>query len=117
MRAIRLSLATLAVLAVGFVNAQAADVTVKGAHLCCPACVNAVKEALGDVKGVSDAAADQKEKTITFKAADDKAATDGINALAKAGFHGTATADGKELKYPAPDIKKGEKANTVVATG
>lgn len=96
---------------------EAGGVTVKKAHVCCGACVNAVKKCLADVEGVSKAAADQNSKTITFVAADDAAAKKGIAALAKAGFHGTASHGDKALEFPKPKAKKGEKTNSVTFTG
>ncbi|MCA9069183.1 MAG: heavy-metal-associated domain-containing protein [Planctomycetaceae bacterium] len=96
---------------------DAGDVTVKKAHVCCGACVNAVKKCLADVEGVSKAAADQNSKIITFTAADDAAATKGIAALAKAGFHGAATHGDKALEFPKPKTKAGEKTNSVTFTG
>lgn len=93
---------------------EAGGVTVKNAHICCGACVKAVKNALGDVKGVSNASADGDTKTITFEAANDAAAKKGIRALAKAGFHGTAAHGDKKLEYPKIKAKKGQSADKVV---
>jgi len=93
---------------------QAADVKVKGAHLCCGQCVKAVGKALGNVKGVSGAKCDRNAKTITFDAANPKAAKAGINALAKAGFFGKATVGGKKASFPPSGAKKGQKADKVV---
>lgn len=86
--------------------AQAADVSIKDTHLCCGQCVTLAKGALKDVKGVSDAAADQKAREITFKATDEAAAKAGMEALAKAGFHGTATIDKKKADFPAAKIEE-----------
>ncbi len=41
----------------------------------------------------------------------------GIDALAKAGFHGSATHGDKVVKFPKTTAKKGDKANTVTFTG
>ena len=95
---------------------QAGDVTVKGVHLCCPACVKGVAKALGDVDGVSGAACDRADKTVTFSATDDKAAKAGIAALAEAGFHGAASHGDKKLDFPASGAKKGDKADKIVLT-
>lgn len=92
---------------------QAGEVTVKKVHVCCGACVTAVKKALTDLEGISNANADQKSKTITFVAADDAAAKRGIEALAKTGFHGTATHGDKAVEFPKSNAKKGDKADTV----
>src|SRR5689334_20989006 len=91
----------------------AGDVSVSQVHLCCGSCVSAVDEALADVKGVSDVAADQNTKTIRFTATDDKAAEAGIAALAKHGFFGQAKHGTKKLEFPPTGAKKGEKANQI----
>jgi len=61
-------------------------VVLKDVHLCCGQCVKAVAGILNDagVKG----ACDQKAKTVTITAADDKAAQKALDALAAGGFHG-----------------------------
>lgn len=110
------SLAAL-ILGISGSGLQAADVAVKGVHVCCGSCVTAIDDTLGAVKGVSGAAADQNTKTVSFKAEDEKAAKAGLEALAKAGFHGTATLDKKEIKFPSADVKKGTKSNIVTVTG
>ena len=96
---------------------EAGRVTVQGVHLCCGACVAAVLKTLGDVKGISKLAADRNSKTVTFNAADNKVAQGAINALAKAGFHGSATHGKKKLSFPASGAKKGEKADKITLTG
>ena len=50
----------------------------KGVHLCCPACVKGVAEALKGVEGVKGAC-DQKAKTVTLTATDAKAAQKAID--------------------------------------
>ena len=116
MRANRWGVLAAIVIGFGFSSVQAAEVTVKGVHLCCGQCVTGVKKALADVSGVSDVAGNQGEKTVTFKAADGNAAEAGIKALAKAGFHGTATADGKDIKFPESGAEKGKKADSITVT-
>ncbi len=81
---------------------QAAEVEVKNVHLCCPACVRAVGTILKKVEGISDAKCDQAGKTVSFKAADDKATAAALKALMAGGFYGKATADGKAVKVDAP---------------
>lgn len=98
-------------------DVQAGQVTVKGVHLCCGACVNGVMKALKDVEGVSDVTADRDSKTVVFQAADDKAAERGIQALADGGFHGKVAHGDKELEFPASGIKKGQKADSVTFNG
>src|SRR5262245_19093454 len=61
-------------------------VEVKKSHICCPACEKAVAKVFekAGVKG----AASKEDGTITFAAADDKAAQKVLDELAGAGFHG-----------------------------
>ena len=117
MRALQTSMAALVFLAICGNVAEAARVTIKGVHLCCGACVAGVDDALEDVKGVSSVAADRNSKIVAFTAADDEAAKAGIEALAKAGFHGSAVHGDKKLSFPASGAKKGEKANKITLTG
>jgi copper chaperone CopZ len=92
--------------------ARADKVEVKGPHICCKQCINIAEGLLKKVDGVSDAKADVKSKTVTFTAADEKAAKAGVQALIEGGFFGTATCDGKALTF---DVPKGEgKATAVV---
>lgn len=94
-------------------TALAAKVEVKGAHLCCGACVKGVEKAMSGVSGVSGLSSDREAKTITFTADDEKSAQAGLDALAKGGFHGQATIDGKEAKLPDSGAKEGAKANSI----
>ena len=73
-------------------------VEVKGVHLCCPACVKGVGNALKGVEGVKGVC-DNKAKTVTLTAADEATVQKGIDALAAAGFHGQL--DTKAVKYPS----------------
>lgn len=110
-----LGIAFLAGFGLSFANA--AEVTVKGVHLCCGGCVNDVKGALGEVKGVTDISGDPNTKVVVFKAADEKTAEAGLKAIADAGFHGTATIDKKPATFPAATVEKGTKANSIKVTG
>jgi copper chaperone CopZ len=71
-------------------------VTVKNVHICCPQCVKiigtAVKEAGATPK------CDQKAKTVTITGADDATVQKGLDALVKAGFHGTTDSDKLTIK-------------------
>jgi copper chaperone CopZ len=93
--------------------ATAGEVQVTGVHICCGACVKGVEKALKDVTGVSKVSGDREAKTVRFTAADDKAAAAGIEALAKAGFHGTAKHGEATLEFPASGAKKDAKAGQV----
>lgn len=103
------------VLATG--NVFAGDVVVKDTHLCCGACVRDVAKALTDVDGVTDAKCDRDAGSISFAATDEKAAKIGLRALAKAGFHGTATHDDKKIGYPKSGLKKGAKGDSLTLNG
>lgn len=92
-------------------------VQVKGVHLCCGGCLGIADDALSEVDGVSAASSDLNTKVITFTVADQKSAEAGIQALAKAGFFGTATLDKMPLKYPESGAKQGEKSNSFVLQG
>jgi copper chaperone CopZ len=109
--------AALSLVFVAVPETQAGGVTVKKAHVCCGQCVTIVKKTLTDLEGVTNPGADQKTGTITFDAADDAAAKRGIEALAKAGFHGSAAHGDKAVEFPKTSAKKGDKANTVTFTG
>jgi copper chaperone CopZ len=89
-----------AALGVGVTAQAETKVTVSKTHLCCPACLSGVEEALADVKGVTHVS-DQKAKTIEITADSDESAQAAIDALAAAGFYGTL--DNDKLKYK--DIK------------
>lgn len=95
----------------------AGEVVVKGVHLCCPDCVSAVDEALGGVQGVSRVTADRDARQVTFTAADAKAAQAGINALAKAGFHGAASHGKDAVPFPASGARSGQKADRITLGG
>jgi copper chaperone CopZ len=93
--------------------AQAGKVEVKGVHLCCGQCVAGVAKALKSVDGVTEAKCDQKNKTVTFTASNDKVAEAGLQALVDHGYFGGATHDGKPLSAKLPEVKS-EKADQVV---
>ena len=63
------------------------QVDVKGVHLCCQKCVNAVDDALVEVKGVKHEI-DQDEATVSITACCVPVAQRAIDAIAAAGFHG-----------------------------
>jgi periplasmic mercuric ion binding protein len=109
---IALAVALLSVAAV-----RAAEVKIEGVHLCCAQCISGAKTTLKSVEGVTNADANQDSASITFVAADDKAAAAGIDALAKAGFRGNAKHGDKVLEFPGANVDKGSKADTVTITG
>src|SRR5439155_20511778 len=83
--------ALIAAVALGAGTAYAGKVEIKGAHVCCPNCVNAIKDVLKKVDGVSEAAAAKPDKdkgtpsSITFMTKDDKTTTAALTALSDAG--------------------------------
>lgn len=115
--AIRLIALAGSVFAAAAMPARAAEVTVQGVHLCCPACERAVLKALEDVEGVSQTACNRDSKLVGFRADGDKSARAGIDALAEAGFHGTATHGGQKLAFPDSGAKKGDRADRVTLAG
>lgn len=112
------SLALCVGLAIALVGSAvwAAEVKITNVHVCCGACVKAVNATLKDVAGVSNSKA-ADDGTVSFDAADEKAAAAGIAALAKAGFHGNAKSGDKALEFPAVVIEKGAKADAVTIAG
>lgn len=88
-------------------------VEIKNVHLCCRACVNAVDKVL-KAEGVQGGS-DQKAKTVTITAADDKAAQKVIDALAAAGFHGTV--EQKDLKVKEDSGVTAGKVKSLTLTG
>jgi copper chaperone CopZ len=74
-------------------------VEVKGVHLCCNNCVKSVAGILKKVEGVADAKCDRATKTVTFTAKDAETAQKAVESLTRGGFFGSATCDGKALKF------------------
>jgi copper chaperone CopZ len=95
-------------------RAAADSVEVKGPHICCGNCVEAVGAILGAVEGVSEVKANIKTKIVTFTAKDEKAAKAGVKALFDGGLFGSATSGGKQLKVEVPAAAKGDKADKIV---
>jgi periplasmic mercuric ion binding protein len=106
--------------AVALLNVAAAwsgEVKIEGVHICCGQCVNIAQSTLKAVEGVSNGKADKDSGSITLSAADDKAAAAAIEALAKAGFRGTAKHGDKVLEFPGSNAEKGAKADTITIAG
>jgi copper chaperone CopZ len=108
------SAVAIAVLMISSTLAQAGECKVEGVHICCRACVVAIGEALTDVEGVSDGAADADAGTVTFQATDAEAANRGLAALGEAGFFGSASHGDDEVAFPASGAEEDEKADSVV---
>lgn len=65
----------------------AVTITVKNMHLCCGGCEGAAKGAI-ESGGGKDVMVDRGAKTLTYTAANEKAAQGALDKLAAAGFHG-----------------------------
>jgi mercuric ion binding protein len=89
-------------------------VQLKGVHLCCDACVNAVDKTLKAVDGVTGEC-DRPAKTVTITAPDDKTAQKALDALAAAGFHGDT--GNKELAIKDDSGAPAGKVKTLTLTG
>lgn len=63
------------------------QVQLKGVHLCCGGCVDAVVTAVKSVPGAA-AQCDMESGTVTLTAKDDEAAQKALDAIANAGLHG-----------------------------
>jgi copper chaperone CopZ len=96
----------------GYAQAET-KVVVKGVHLCCPACIQAVSKTLKQ-DGVR-ATCDQKAKTITITASDDAAAQKALDDLAAAGFHGDT--ENKDLAMKEDSGASAGKVQRVTLTG
>jgi copper chaperone CopZ len=106
----------LTALAVGLMAspAAAAQVQVKGLHLCCGSCVSAVEGSVGEVAGVSKLAVDRGGGSAEFTTTGPDVTAKALAALAKAGMYGTVTVDGKPAEFPAVKVKAGTQAEKVV---
>lgn len=114
MRTLGTTVLTTGLVTLAAAVSQAAEAKMEGAHLCCEGCVQLVNKALSDVEGVSGVAASVEAGTVTFQAAEEKAAKAGMKALAMAGLHGKATFDGKEIALPDSGFKKGTSERMVI---
>jgi len=109
----QLFVVTVLSLAVGAARAEVPDgktAEVKGPHICCQNCENAVGTILAKVDGISEVKCDRKGKTVTFTAKDAKAADAAYDALYAGGFAGSLTFDGKTTgrKVKSGDDKTNE---------
>ena len=89
-------------------------VELRGVHLCCQGCVNAADAALMSVEGVSSRC-DMENGTVTLTAGDAIAAQKALDALAAAGFHGTA--DNRQLAMKAVSAIPQGKVKTLKVSG
>ena len=111
-----LSMAT-AVALLNSATARSGEVKIEGVHICCGQCVNIAQSTLKGIDGVSDGKADKDSGSITLTAANDEAAAAAIQALAKAGFRGSAKHGDRVLEFPGSNAEKGAKADTITIAG
>ena len=71
----------------GLPNQTETQVRLKGVHLCCGGCTDAVATAVDSVPGVA-CHCDMDNGTVTLVAKDDAAAQKALDAIAAAGLHG-----------------------------
>ena len=109
------TLAMVGVLLAATAQARAeTKVELKNVHLCCPLCVAGVANAIKGVEGAK-AMCDQKGKTVTITAADDKTAQKALDALAAAGYHGDT--GNKDLAIKEDSGATAGKVKSVTITG
>lgn len=66
------------------------EVEITGLHLCCGGCVAELEEALEEVKGLTELTIDREKRTARFHVPDEATRTAALEAIAAAGFYGTA---------------------------
>jgi mercuric ion binding protein len=109
-----LSLTSFAlVLTFAGVASAESKVELKGVHLCCPGCTAAVGDILKKVDGVKGKC-DQKAKTVSLMADDDKTLQKALDALAAGGFHGDT--GNKDLAIKEDSGAEKGKVKTLVLT-
>lgn len=106
--------AILALVCLTAVPARAADVQLKGLHLCCANCVSVLEAALGEVTGVTKVTVDRGAASCEFKAPDAATAAKALAAIGKAGMFASVTIDGKPGVFPQENAKAGTTADKVV---
>jgi copper chaperone CopZ len=84
-------------------SAPAVKIELKGLHLCCGGCEGAAKGAVEGAGG-KEVTTDKGSGALTFSASNEKAAQKALEALAKAGFHGTT--DNKLVAMPDESVGK-----------
>jgi copper chaperone CopZ len=94
--------------------ARAADVQLKGLHLCCANCVSVLEGALGEVTGVSKVTVDRGAASADFKTTGPDVTTKALAAIGKAGMYASVTVDGKPAPFPQEAVKPGTTAERIV---
>lgn len=76
-------------------DAKADEVKLTRVHMCCGACIKAIEGAVGKVDGVASVTCDKEKGTCTATGKDVKVMSV-LQALQKAGFHGTVPGQNKK---------------------
>jgi copper chaperone CopZ len=109
---------TLACLLPAAARAAADDqVEITGLHLCCGGCVAELEEALEEVEGLSDLKVDRAKRTARFRVPDAATRNAALEAVAAAGFYGTAMHDEEPVPMIAEADIKEAKTDRMVLTG
>jgi periplasmic mercuric ion binding protein len=115
MRSLVATMASLAMLLAASAQARAeTKVELKNVHLCCQGCVKGVAEIIKGVEGAK-VACDQKAKTVTITAPDDKTAQKALDALAAGGYHGDT--GNKDLAMKDDSGASAGKVKSLTVTG
>lgn len=88
-----------------------------GVHLCCNRCVTDLRAALADVKGIDKLDVNRREGRASFVAQDDEAIEQALEALAAAGYYGTAKRGDEPIEFAKQEIEEGAAADRVVLEG
>lgn len=96
-----------------FASAES-TVTLSDMHLCCGACVRGVEKAVQSVEGVT-VRVDRKASEAVISAASDESAQLALNAIAKAGFHGSS--NHKSIKIKDDSQVKAGQVSRLALTG
>jgi len=95
-------------------DARAADVQLKGLHLCCANCVSILESALGEVTGVSKVTVDRGAASAEFKTTGADVTAKALAAVGKAGLYAAVVVDGKPSAFPQEAVKAGATAERIV---
>lgn len=96
-------------------SASAGDVKIEGVHLCCGGCVKQATALFQGKEGITNLKIDKDAGTVSYTAADEKAAQAGLDALAKAGWYGKGKHGDAALK--SPTVTTDAKGDSVTIKG
>lgn len=98
-------------------SASAESLSIEGVALDCETSIKTVTDSLAEVKGVTDVTADADLGLITLNVANDNSAKKALEALAKAGLHGTVKSKSKSVAFPTSGAKQGVKLSNFLLKG